>query len=74
MLIIFDAHSFGAGQQAGARVAVRGARREAGSLLGERGWWGWRRRRLQARALLAFARDMERAAGMPQDGSPAAPA
>ncbi len=58
----YDSTSFSAGQDAGARLAACVARLAALELIDDSRWWNRWRHRLMARALVACAEDMERAA------------
>lgn len=58
----YDAASFAAGQEAGARIAAYVARLAAFQLVEDARWWNRRRRRFMARALVACAGEMESAA------------
>ena len=57
-----DSTSFTAGQECGARTAAAVARFAALELIGCARWWNRRRHRLMARALVAYAEEMELAA------------
>lgn len=72
----YDGASFAAGQDAGTRVAACVARLAALELVDHSRWWNRRRHRLMARALVACAEEMERAAdeagraaAVPEDAS-----
>ena len=58
----YDAASFSAGQDAGARVAACLARLAALVLMDDSRWWNRRRHRIMAGALIAHADEMEDAA------------
>jgi hypothetical protein len=66
----YDAASFSAGQDTGARVAACVARLAALQLMDASRWWNRRRHRLMARALIAHAEEMEDAADEPTPKSP----
>lgn len=58
----YDSASFSAGQDAGARVAACVARLAALELTSRSRWWNRWKHRQMARALVACAEEMERAA------------
>jgi len=70
----FDTGSFAAGQDCGARVAASLARLAALELIDGSRWWNRWRRRLMARALLAYAEEMESAADTAKASDPPEPA
>jgi len=64
-----DLASFAAGQESGARIAACVARLAALELIEGSRWWNRRRHGLMARALVACAEDMERAADAGHPGA-----
>ena len=58
----YDAASFSAGRETGARVAACIARLAALQLMDDSHWWNRRRHGFMARALIAHAEEMEDAA------------
>jgi hypothetical protein len=58
----YDSTSFSAGRDSGMRVAACVARLAALELTDQSRWWNRRRHRLQSRALVACAEEMECAA------------